>query len=92
MNASVCCDEVASSPALIHRPSNPMGKAWHAIAARWAAHLKATRRAQDFDFASELSADTLRDIGAPEAMISQAVGRQQTRQQQLFEMRQWRDG
>ncbi|MEO8154040.1 MAG: hypothetical protein ABI605_13300 [Rhizobacter sp.] len=73
-------------------PLNPMAQLWHAIAARWAAHLEETRKAREFDFTSDLSAETLRDIGAPEQMISNAAARREWQQQRLWDLRQWRGG
>ena len=73
-------------------PLNPMVQLWHAIAARWTAHLEEARKAREFDFASDLSAETLRDIGAPEQMISNAAARRESQQQRLFDLRQWRGG
>lgn len=73
-------------------PSNPIAQLWHAIVVRWASHLEDVRKAREFDFVTDLSADTLRDIGAPEQWISRAAGRRETHQQHLWELRQWRDG
>lgn len=72
--------------------THPVAQLWHAIASRWSAHLEAARKAQEFDFVEHLSADTLRDIGAPERLISQAAVRRESQQQRLMELRQWRDG
>lgn len=89
----LCCDEVDVSRVAIHRPVNPIAQLWQAIAARWAAHLEATREAHEFDFVADLSADTLRDIGAPEQMILRAVVRQEDRERRVYEpLRQWRNG
>lgn len=85
MNTQACCAEAAA-------PINPVAQMWHALGARWAAHLEAMRRAHEFDFTADLSADTLRDIGAPEQLISQASARHESRQQRLWALRQWRDG
>ena len=85
MNTTTCRTEPLLSP-------HPVSQLWHAIAARWAAHLESARRAQEFDFVSDLSADTLRDIGAPEQVISQAIGRRESQQQRMLDLRQWRGG
>lgn len=86
------CTEANLSSGPAHRPFNPVAQLWQSIAARWAAHLERERKAHEFDFAKEMSADALRDIGAPEPMIAQARERQDAREQHLFELRQWRDG
>jgi hypothetical protein len=89
----LCCDDVDVPRVATHRPVNPIAQLWQAIAARWADHLEATRQAREFDFAADLSADTLRDIGAPEQMISRAAVRQEERNRRVYEpMRQWRNG
>jgi hypothetical protein len=85
MNRSTPCPETTL-------PTNPVAHLWHALAARWAAHLEATRKAQEFDFVEDLSADTLRDIGAPDRLVSQAAARHESHLQRLLELRQWRDG
>jgi hypothetical protein len=85
MNNATCCPEVTL-------PANPIAQLWHVMAARWARHLEAARKAHDFDFVTEMSAETLRDIGAPEHLISRAVQQRETQQQHLWELRQWRDG
>jgi hypothetical protein len=85
MNTPACRAEALS-------PINPMAQWWRALAARWAAHREAMRHAREFDFAADLSADTLRDIGAPEQLISQAKLRHESQQQRLLALRQWRDG
>lgn len=72
--------------------THPVAQLWHAIASRWSAHLEAARKAQEFDFVEQLSAETLRDIGAPERLISQAEVRRESQQQRLLDLRQWRDG
>jgi len=94
MNTSpLCCNGVDVSRVATHRPVNPIAQLWQAIAARWAAHLEAERQAHEFDFAVDLSADTLRDIGAPEQMISRAVERREERDRRVYEpLRQWRNG
>jgi len=79
------CPEATLSP-------HPLAQLWHGIAARWATHLEAARKAQEFDFADELSADTLRDIGAPDHLVSQAAARRESQEQRLYALRQWRDG
>ena len=73
-------------------PSRPVAQLWHAIASRWSAHLEAARKAQEFNFVEDLSAETLRDIGAPDRLISQAMVRQESQQHRLLELRQWRGG
>lgn len=73
-------------------PTHPVAQLWHVIASRWSAHLEAARKAQEFDFVEQLSAETLRDIGAPDRLISQAAVRQESQQQRLLELRQWRGG
>ena len=89
----LCCDDIDVSRVAIHRPVNPVAQLWQAIATRWATHVEARRQAEEFDFATELSADTLRDIGAPEQMISRAVVRQEERDRRVYEpLRQWRNG
>ena len=85
MNTCTSCPEA-------NLPLNPMAQLWHAIAARWATHLEDTRKAREFDFTSDLSAETLRDIGAPEQMISNATVRRELQQQRLWDLRQWRGG
>lgn len=92
MNAQTCCPEVAASHPLVPRSANLVAPWWQVVAARWAAHLEAARKAREFDFAHELSADTLRDIGAPDRLVSQAELRRESLQQRLWELRQWRDG
>jgi hypothetical protein len=72
--------------------THPVAQLWHAIASRWSAHLEAARKAQEFDFVEHLSAETLRDIGAPERLVSRAAVRRESQQQRLMELRQWRDG
>ena len=89
----LCCDDVDVPRVAIHRPVNPIAQLWQAIAARWAAHLEATRQAHEFDFVADLSADTLRDIGAPEQLISRAEVRQEERDRRVHEpLRQWLHG
>ncbi|GAB4558070.1 MAG: hypothetical protein IV105_13900 [Rhizobacter sp.] len=73
-------------------PTRPVAQLWHAIASRWSAHLEAARKAQEFNFVEDLSAETLRDIGAPDQLISRAVVRQESQQHRLLELRQWRGG
>ncbi|HEX3139337.1 MAG TPA: hypothetical protein VHQ87_04750 [Rhizobacter sp.] len=85
MNTTTCHAESALS-------AHPVAQLWQAIAARWAAHLESARKAHEYDFVGDLSADTLRDIGAPEHLISQAAGRRESQQQHLLELRQWRGG
>ncbi len=84
MNTTSCPEKVLSP----HR----VAQLWHAIAARWAAHLEAARKAQEFDFVADLSVDILRDIGAPERLVLQAEVRRESQQQRLWELRQWRGG
>ena len=79
------CPETTLSP-------HPIAQLWHGIATRWAAHLEAARKAHEFDFADELSAETLRDIGAPDRLVSEAAARRESQEQRLLSMRQWRDG
>ena len=85
MNTQACCAEAVA-------PINPVAQLWHTLAARWVAHLEAMRKAHEFDFTSDLSADTLRDIGAPEQLISQAKLRRESQEQGSWALRQWRDG
>ena len=89
----LCCDDIDVSRVAMHRSVNPIARLWQAIAARWAAHLKAEREAHAFDLVADLSADTLRDIGAPEQLISRAVVREEERELRVHEpLRQWRGG
>jgi hypothetical protein len=89
----LCCDDVAVSRVAMRRPINPIAQLWQSIAARWAAHLKAEREAHAFDLVADLNADTLRDIGAPEQLISRAVVREEERELRVHEpLRQWRGG
>ena len=94
MNATqLCCDDIDVSRIAVHRPVNPIARLWQAIAARWAAHLEAEREAHAFDLVADLSADTLRDIGAPEQLISRAAVREEERDRRVDEpLRQWRGG
>ncbi|MGY4830418.1 hypothetical protein ACVNIS_17745 [Sphaerotilaceae bacterium SBD11-9] len=85
MTTTTCPSQPASSP-------HPVAQLWHGIAARWAAHLEAARKAREFSFVADLSADTLRDIGAPEEMVAQAQERSDSRQQRMLDLRQWRGG
>ncbi len=85
MNSSICTP-------VTPLPTHPVAQLWHAIASRWAAHLAAARKAQEFDFVEDLSVETLRDIGAPDRLISQATVRRESQQHRLLAMRQWRDG
>lgn len=92
MNTSqfqACC---AAEPAVFHSPSNAMVQLWHGLAARWARHLEEARRVQETEVMSELSADTLRDIGAPERWVERSVYRREAEEMRLQEMRQWRNG
>jgi hypothetical protein len=84
MNTTTCPETVLSP--------HPAAQLWHAIAARWSAHLEGARKAHEFDFVSDLSASTLRDIGAPEHLVSQAVDRRESQQQRMLDLRQWRGG
>lgn len=94
MNTSpLCCNGVDVPRVATHRPVNPIAQLWQAIAARWAAHLEAARQAHEFDFVADLSADTLRDIGAPEQMIVRAAERREELHRRVCEpLRQWRNG
>lgn len=92
MNAQACCPEVAASHPLVPRSADHVTPWWQVVSARWAAHLETLRKAREFDFANELSVDTLRDIGAPDRLVSLAEGRRESQQQRLWELRQWRDG
>ena len=85
MNSSHTGPQAMPSP-------HPIAQLWRAIAARWASHLEAQRKAHEFDFTVDLSADTLRDIGAPEQLISQATMKREAQQQRLWDLRQWRGG
>lgn len=85
MNTTTCRPEPVLS-------AHPATQLWQAIAARWSAHLEAVRKAHEYDFVADLSAATLRDIGAPEHVISQAAGRRESQQQHMLELRQWRGG
>jgi hypothetical protein len=85
MNTTTCRPEPTLS-------THPVSQLWHAIAARWAAHLESARKAHEFDFAQDLSADTLRDIGAPDHLVSRAQDRLESQQQRVLAQRQWRDG
>ena len=85
MNPPVTCPQASLSP-------HPLTQLWHAIAARWAAHLEDARKAREFDFVNDLSADTLRDIGAPEQWVSRALAQRESQQRRLGDLRQWRDG
>jgi hypothetical protein len=85
MNSSTCSPDTPLS-------THPVAQLWHVIASRWAAHLEAARKAQEFDFVEDLSAQTLRDIGAPDGLISQAAVRRESQRQRLLALRQWRDG
>jgi len=89
----LCCDDVAVSRVAMRRAINPIAQLWQSIAARWAAHLKAEREAHAFDLVADLNADTLRDIGAPEQLISRAEVRQEERDRRVHEpLRQWIHG
>jgi len=92
MNAQACCPDLAASHSPASRSAAPAAAWWRVVAARWAAHLETLHKAREFDFASELSAKTLRDIGAPDRLISQAEVRRQSHEQHLWALRQWRDG
>ncbi len=85
MNSHAPCPETTLPP-------HPVAHLWHVLAARWAAHLESARKAQEFDFVEDLSPETLRDIGAPDGLISRAKGRRESQQSRLLELRQWRDG
>jgi hypothetical protein len=85
MNTTACQPHPTLSP-------HPVAQLWHAIAARWASHLEAQRKAHEFDFVADLSVDTLRDIGAPEHVVARALGRRESQQHRLNELRQWRGG
>ena len=65
---------------------------WHLIRERWAAYLEAHRKAHEFDFATDLTPETLRDIGAPEYLISQARDRKESKQHRARNPTQWREG
>ncbi len=85
MNHPAPCPQASLSP-------HPLVQLWHVIAARWATHLEDARKAREFDFMHDLSADTLRDIGAPEQWVTRATARSESQQLRLGDLRQWRDG
>jgi hypothetical protein len=92
MNAThnqACC---AVQPAALHSPSSAMVQLWHALAGRWARHLEEARKFHETEVMSELSADTLRDIGAPERWVERSVYRREAEEMRVQEMRQWRNG
>jgi hypothetical protein len=93
MNTSshpACC--TAEAPALHSPSSSAVGQLWHGLAERWARHLETARQVQETEMMSELSADTLRDIGAPERWVERSVYRREAEELRLQEMRQWRNG
>jgi hypothetical protein len=92
MNTShnqACC---AAESQVLHNPASAMVQLWHALAHRWERHLVEARKAQETEVMSELSADTLRDIGAPERWVERSVYRREAEELRLQEMRQWRNG
>ncbi|MBX3621061.1 MAG: hypothetical protein KF891_13915 [Rhizobacter sp.] len=70
----------------------PLAQVWHRLAARWAEHLNDVRQAREAEALTQLSVDTLRDIGAPESWVARAAHRREIEQQRLRELRQWRAG
>lgn len=69
-----------------------LARVWHRLAARWAGHLEHARKARDVETMSQLNADTLRDIGAPERWVARSLYRREMELQHLQALRQWRDG
>jgi hypothetical protein len=92
MNVSHNQASCAARASDLNGPANPVMQLWHALAGRWARHLEDTRRTYETEVMSELSADTLRDIGAPEQWVARAVYRRESEEMKMQESRQWRNG
>jgi hypothetical protein len=85
MNTNLAHDCCPPSP-------HPLLLAWHQLAARWSGHLEQVRRQREMDMMSELSEETLRDIGAPERWVERAAMRREVEESRLLALRQWRNG
>lgn len=82
---TTCCDRAPL-------PTTFIAHLWHQLANGWSRHLQASRELHETEAMSELNADTLRDIGAPERWVERAVQRRETEEIKLQELRQWRNG
>lgn len=71
---------------------HPLLHTWRWIAARWRGHLDRMRCEREMDAMSELSRETLREIGAPNGWIESAALRREREKIHLLELRQWRNG
>ncbi|WP_372524353.1 hypothetical protein [Piscinibacter sp.] len=53
------------------------------------AHSERRRLQREFDAVSDMNETLLKDIGAPEWLITQAAQRREAQRQQLLELHQW---
>lgn len=59
------------------------------LLAAWRAHAESRRVQREFDAVSDMNEALLKDIGAPEWLITQAAVRRESQRQQLLELHQW---
>ena len=84
MQTQTCSPVIPLSRPLHDKLLDAVGEAWQALRTAWRRRLERHRVERELDAVADMNDVLLRDIGAPEWMISQAlVRREADRQRQL---------
>ena len=86
MQTQTCSTVIPLSRPLHDKLLDAVGETWQMLRTAWRHHLEHRRVERELDAVADMNELLLRDIGAPEWMISQAMVKREADRQHLLEV------
>ena len=86
MQTQTCSPAIPLARPLHDKLLDAVAETWQALRSAWRGHVERRRVERELDAVTDMNELLLRDIGAPEWMISQATVRREADRQRLIEV------